>query len=66
MMVDFQVGLVISKKELENYNGVYEYWVRMPDRKIETFNIKTDKIEVGHKVKVQQQEDNTYKVLGIL
>jgi len=63
------VGFVISKLELDEDAGIYEYWVKMPNRKIEVFKVKTANIRVGNKVEVAEVEkdgETKLKIVRIL
>jgi len=51
-------GLVISKKPIEGHEGAFEYWVRVKDRSIQKFNIRTDSINVGNRVEVEYVEED--------
>lgn len=65
-----EIGLVISKLELQTPEGVYEYRVRMPNRRVQYFNVRTANIHVGQKVSVSVTEtdegDKKYKIERIV
>ena len=64
------VGLVISKLELDEDLSVYEYMVRMPNRTIEKFRVRTSAINVGNKVQlgevVNENNEKRFKILKIV